>query len=254
VHPIFQKFPAAASGAFLGETIRPEFGVGPVGSMPGTDPEYWEWIDVLESVDQAEGSYMMMELGAGFGRWSVRAALAARYRGLAPIRVIAVEAEPTHFEWLHLHLSDNGFAGLSYELIQAAVSDSAGRVGFLTGRPAEWYGQCIAPEGQGVEVRKLSLRGLLEPLSRVDLIDLDVQGEELRCIASAIEQVDAKVKRLQIGTHSAEIEAGLRSLLTEHGWKCQVDFGLLQVNETPYGPMQFTDGVQSWVNPRLVRP
>ena len=47
---------------------------------------------------------------------------------------------------------------------------------------------------------------------------------------------------------------GLRSLLSEHGWKCQVDFKLLQVNETPYGPMQFTDGVQSWVNPRLVRP
>ena len=50
-------------------------------SIPPVDEEYFEWIDLLESVQAAGGSYTMLELGAGYGRWGVRAGLAARRKG-----------------------------------------------------------------------------------------------------------------------------------------------------------------------------
>jgi hypothetical protein len=59
------------------------------------------------------------------------------------------------------------------------------------------------------------------------------------------------VKRLHIGTHSKEIEAGLRQLLSAHGWRCHADYPLSSTSETPWGPVSFENGVQSWVNPGL---
>ena len=47
-------------------------------SFPPFGEEYFEWIDLLESVVSARGTYTFAELGAGFGRWSVRAAFAAQ--------------------------------------------------------------------------------------------------------------------------------------------------------------------------------
>ncbi len=41
-----------------------------------------------------------MELGAGYGRWSVRALKAAEQRALLDAKAIAVEAEPIHCESL----------------------------------------------------------------------------------------------------------------------------------------------------------
>jgi FkbM family methyltransferase len=259
-HPIFSRFTPQCEGQdFIGSRIRSEFhgaslcdvrreGKAP---LPPFDEEYFEWIDLLESVDQAQGSYTFVELGAGYGRWSVRAALAAAQRGLSPVCLVAVEGEPTHFEWLKLHFADNGLDPSRHTLIRAAVSDAEGETFFHVGRPAEWYGQCIACTDTGYKVPKMAFWNVLNPLGRVDLIDLDVQGEELKCCSSDIGSIDAKVKRLHIGTHSSEIEAGLRTLLNAHGWKCLVDYPLAQANETPYGTFQFVDGVQSWVNPRL---
>src|SRR5436190_9555453 len=45
---------------------------------PRLDQEYFEWTDLLEAVLDADKSFTMVELGAGFGRWSARGALAAR--------------------------------------------------------------------------------------------------------------------------------------------------------------------------------
>lgn len=259
-HPIFSRFTPQVEGQdFIGSKIRSEFhgasqcdvrqeGAAP---LPPFDEEYFEWIDLLESVDQARGSYTFVELGAGYGRWSVRAALAARQRGLAPVHLVAVEAEPTHFEWLKLHFADNGLDPSQHTLIRAAVSDAEGETFFLVGGPSEWYGQCIALTDTGYTVRKMAFWSVLNPLGCVDLIDLDVQGEELKCCSSDIGSMDAKVKRLHIGTHSPEIEEGLRTLLKGHGWKCLADYGVGRANETPYGTIQFQDGVQSWVNPRF---
>lgn len=68
-------------------------------TYPPFDEEYFEWIDLLEAVAAAKDRFTMLELGAGFGRWTARAAAAAKQRDLS-YSLIAVEAEPTHFDWM----------------------------------------------------------------------------------------------------------------------------------------------------------
>ena len=102
-----------------------------------------------------------------------------------------------------------------------------------------------------IKTRSYLLTDILPTKNRIDLIDLDVQGEELKIISEAIKSLDQRVARLHIGTHAHDIEKGLRNLLTRHGWECKADYPCAQTNQTPWGPVEFVDGVQSWINPRL---
>lgn len=242
-------------------------------AYPRFDEEYFEWIDLLQSVVAAQRSYTMIELGAGFGRWAVRAAHALRqYNSGIPCRLIAVEGEPAHFEWMRLHFDDNEIDPAGHSLLHAAVSDTPGTVSFdITMpdgayQPDGWYGQSLSRNDdvvqeesanngvRSIHLPSVSLTGILQDLPLVDLIDFDVQGAEGRAIRSAIGALDARVKRLHVGTHSKEIENDLRELLSAHGWQCQADYSLGSTSETPWGAMQFQDGVQSWVNPGLSGP
>lgn len=36
------------------------------------------------------------------------------------------------------------------------------------------------------------------------------------------------------------------------GWRCVWDFRCGMIEKTPYGAVQFQDGVQSWLNPEYV--
>src|SRR5580704_12995192 len=102
-HDVFSNFkpfrgemPAHTAIDFLGANTRREFIAGlpthptPVlaeMAYPGVSEEYLEWIDLLESVVAARDSYTMIDLGAGFGRWSVRAAFALKqYNDKIPYR------------------------------------------------------------------------------------------------------------------------------------------------------------------------
>jgi hypothetical protein len=110
------------------------------------------------------------------------------------------------------------------------------------------------PDGRkSISIPQFSLKDILKDTPRVDLIDLDVQGQELNTISPAIGELNAKVKRLHIGTHPwvPGIEAGLRTLLGQNGWQCLADYPGGETRETPWGPIYFDDGVQSWVNPRI---
>jgi hypothetical protein len=66
---------------------------------PAFPEEYLEWIDLLEAVANAQGKFTMIELGAGYGRWLVNAAVTLRQRKptIVPF-LIGAEAEPTHFQ------------------------------------------------------------------------------------------------------------------------------------------------------------
>jgi FkbM family methyltransferase len=213
---------------------------------PAFDEEYFEWIDILEAVSGAEGHFTMLELGAGFGRWTANAALALRRLKNLPHTLIAVEAEPTHFEWLTQHLADNLLNPKNLRLVRAAVAVSDGIVGFHVGEPANWYGQYI---GGSHPVEAVSLKSLLGPLKSVDLVDMDIQGAELEVLEAAAQDLDEKVKRVHVGTHGAEIEQGLHQVFTLLGWKCLRSFPCGGTVETEWGRIRFQDGVQTWLNP-----
>jgi FkbM family methyltransferase len=230
-------------------------------SVPPVNEEYFEWIDVLESVSRADGRFCMVELGAGYGRWLVRAAVALRL--LKPAidpYLIGVEAEPTHFRWMVAHFEDNELNPDKHRLVEAAVNRAEGVAVFTIGQPSEWYGQAIVPPDTTgydlVPVRTISLSSLLADLESVDLVDLDVQGVELGVLKAAIDDLNKKVKRVHIGTHSGEIERGLRELFRRHGWFKRYDYASGLTEFTPFGEVAFTDGIQTWINPAFetVRP
>ena len=74
---------------------------------PPVAEDYFEWIALLGAVASAKDRFCMLELGAGWGRWSVYAAMLCRQRRL-PFTLVAVEPEPSHFQWLQMALQDNG--------------------------------------------------------------------------------------------------------------------------------------------------
>jgi FkbM family methyltransferase len=297
-HPIFDHFSpyaglveagaavdfigAKAAWRFLPSTQSREVGFVQL-SKPPVDEEYFEWIDILESVVAAREQYTMVELGAGYGRWAVRAACAWRQVSPGmPLTLVAAEAEPVHFRWMNEHFRNNGLDPDRHRLIQAAVGVRSGVGRFYIGMPSrkgdepnEWYGQALAhgneasaspgPEthdGHPVLVNEGGWRMIEEPVRTlsdivgdigvIDLIDLDVQGEEANIIESSAALLDKQVRRLHIGTHSHEIEARIRSALGRLRWAASADYPCQGASDTPYGTVTFGDGVQSWMNPKLV--
>jgi FkbM family methyltransferase len=298
-HPIFDRYPpwagevdAGRSANFLGVVTRDEYiarmsGVVPTAAgwlepaIPPVDEEYFEWIDVLEAVASAEVTFTMIELGAGYGRWLMNAAAAARMRGGLSLQLIGVEAEPTHFQWMGQHFDDNGVPATMLSLIQAAVAGQPGRVRFHIGDPDAWYGQAIDPNQPTpsevprprftrrlrrllaprprreartiVEVPAVTLASILDRHDLVDLLDLDVQGAEADVLEPARAGLDAKVRRVHVGTHSLQNERRVRALFDGLAWTKLNDYACGSEAETPWGPVRFEDGVQTWLNPRLGR-
>ncbi len=244
--------------------------------LPEFDNEYFEWLDVLEATVGAPRQFVMFDLGAGYGRWLVRAVAVLKQLNPLPYRLVAVEAEPTHFRWLRLHLENNGIDPRKHELHRAAIADRQGYVRFHAGDPLNWWGQTIDPDspvlcrlplaeimrcfpslgrrkreiGTGF-VKSMTLESVLARYEQVDLIDLDIQGVELAVLSSSIDLLSSRVKRLHVATHSTAVEAGLRGLFSENGWTCINDFPGQSTVETTYGVIDFQDGVQTWVNNRL---
>ncbi|MBP7074084.1 MAG: FkbM family methyltransferase [Rhabdochlamydiaceae bacterium] len=241
---------------------------------PGED--YLETIDIVEAVSSAKKRFVMFELGAGYGRWCINAMNALKFLNPIPFHFVAVEAEISHFRFLKEYFIAHGLNLKDHKLIKAAVDVNPGKAVFHMGDANEWYGQCIDSEKvtffnrisyaiknkyhnyfgknalktKGV-VKTITLNSLLEKYEHVDLIDMDIQGFELAVLEASIDLLNKKVKRLHIGTHSKEIDEGLKNLFQKHGWQNVHLFPCLATSTTPYGVIEFNDGIQSWANPRI---
>jgi FkbM family methyltransferase len=261
VSELFEHF--LRVGDELDVNTRRSFVSGETAGMIG-EPlahEAFEWMALLDSIAEARGRLTMLELGAGFGRWTVRAVAAMRmYRPDLTYHVVAVEAEPTHFEWLKLHMDDNEVATASSngrcKLVNSAVGASDGRSDFYVGNPAGWYGQALVrPENAGAaapvqRVRTIMLSDLIDPLERVDLIDVDIQGAELDVLREAAPLLN-RVRRVYVETHSEAIDKGLPAVFEDAAgdWSPVVAAPLGAHQTTPLGEASFDEGgVQLWLN------
>lgn len=234
--------------------------------VPGNE-SIADWTVLLRSVLEAQDRFVMAALGAGWGRWLVIGAAAARQRGL-PFELTGVEAEPTHFQWMQEHFRDNGIDPQQHRLIEAAAAGVSGKGWFFCGEPDAWYGQRIISDPglaalsetcdqilyEGHAARRMRFMDLAEITAnqaRIDYMHMDIQGTELEFVSSRPDILDAKVKYIVIGTHSTKIEAGLRGLFRRLGWTCIFDFKMgskVLVNEEL---ATMGDGAQAWMNPRL---
>ena len=209
---------------------------------------------LLRSVSEAKGQFVAMELGAGWGPWIVLGAHLARRRGL-PAVLTGVEGSSDHVAYMLTHLADNGFDPAAHQIIHAVAGSRDGVAYFpkLPDPTSDWGAEAKFDAQAGTiemeEVPCISLQTLLDRMPVLDFLHCDVQGAEADVLASAIDAVGQRVRRICIGTHGRAIEAALLDLIARHGWVLEV--------EKPCGLQQqegkmilIADGVQVWRNPR----
>jgi len=148
----------------------------------------------------------IFELGAGAGRISLELAGIVDFR-LVPnaenktYRCLAVEAEPTHFEWIVEHFKKQNING---EVLRGVVSDRKGFVNFDTSLdPASFYGQSIT-YGSGDRVKSFTVDELIKKYNfdKVNIAHTDVQGNEFNVIKGAENSIrDGLVDYWLIGIH-----------------------------------------------------
>jgi hypothetical protein len=223
--------------------------------------DLFEWIDLLEAVRSAEDRFVMLDLGAGYGRWLVNGALASRQLGKDCL-LVGLEAEDTHYRWMLDHFADNDVEHKHHIALHGPVSDVEKDVWFTQGHPGDWYGQTIqpaasAPQGEWPDssarkVRTIAIRDVLDCADRFDSVHADLQGEEAVIFPACIGLLSKRAKRVHIGTHSPDIDRLLHQLFSEHGWQNHFAFPCQTKRfPTPFGLIEFQDGVQSWLNPQL---
>lgn len=273
-HPALERFPpwsgesdGTFSHDFLGvrtdARFRPQLRPDPRGPVapawPPPHAGYFELVFVLEAVEAAIDAepFTMIELGAGYGPWMVTAhAALRRLRPDARPRLIGVEMVPHHVAWLREHFRNNGIDPEEHTILEAATSDREGEGHFVPETDLGWdFGQQLRdaaprPGSRGLQpvgVKTVTLSRLLADVERVHLLHVDIQGHEERVLREAIGDVSRKVDRLIVATHSRRIHRGLRSLLSDHGFRAVYDFGYRKRERTGFGDVQFLDGLLAWV-------
>jgi FkbM family methyltransferase len=237
--------------------------------------DYFEWISTLEAVAEAVNKFTMFELGAGYGRWALRGGVAAKSRNLQ-VQLLCVEAEPQHAKWLREALQLNGLFDCA-RVEECVINTGQELVPFRIPVPeldaATWYGESVghseglvgtnetyfgkkvfvSPQGYNeIYIPAVPLKKFLQGYPLVNFLNMDVQGAEGGIVRDSIHCMNQKVRRVHIGTHSHDIDTELVRIFQDNGWLPLWCFGSLQTNDTPFGRFEFVDGVQAWLNPRVI--
>ena len=190
---------------------------------------------------------------------SVKAAAARKLKSTGPVHLVVVEMEPVRFSWMEQHFRSNGLEPPDHELLNAAVSDHTGEASYPSGPEGQedyglslcrgfWRSKLHSPDepgksGSEVRVRCVRLSDLLHRWPRVDLVHLDVQGEEWALLREARALLRERVSRLIVGTHSLRLHLASRSLLKRDGWLVQADYFPHGMRRTSLGHIYFHDGL-----------
>lgn len=238
---------------------------GPPGSAGGPLHDKEEWVGTLRSLLEARDQLVVMELGAGWAPWLVGAAVAAARVGISDVRLIGVEGSAGHVGFMDQHMRDNGVNPAAHRLIHGVAGPSDGIARFpRLAEPRNDYGSqadygAASPGGSAAapdieEVPCYSLDTLLAGLDRVDLLHCDIQGMEGAVFAAARAVVNAKVRRVVIGTHSRAVEAELMEIFAGLGWILE-DETVCRLHQAGDGSLHLlADGCQVWRNPGLDHP
>ena len=234
-------------------------------SVPMDNDSVLDWVLVAQAVKQSGGTFRMAALGAGFGWWLAAGAALAAQTG-RDYRLLGVEAEPQHFEWMLRHFKENNIPASRYIALNAAAVGRPGDCLFVVGNSQAWWGQAIYTEGQtlpnNAELRRtrgVTIDEMLSLLSPLDYLHMDIQGAELDFLSYQPDRLDRDVCLVNVGTHSAEIEVGLRKLFGRLGWECLYDVKLgskhpIRMGDKVVREVKFVDGVQVWRNPHYLGP
>lgn len=190
---------------------------------PRHEPVEEGWFDhVLDTAPP--GRFTFLDIGAALGYYDI---LVRRRR--ADARIVAVDPNPEFHARFAETLALNGLGPGDVELLRLAVAPRPGTVAFALNS----YGAHLAPEvappkrrlwpfGRAqamppgiIAVEAIDLDGLLARVADpVDLAKLDIQGHELAVLEASAMLAEGRGPRTWIvGTHGAEIHAGVHDLL-----------------------------------------
>jgi FkbM family methyltransferase len=151
------------------------------------------------------------DVGAGVGYYTI---LAKRLRPAA--EVFAFEPLGEHHRRVPANLALNGIVTSGVRLFAAAVCDGVGTQPFHE----QDFGSHLLPAGGAPTslVATTTLGALLADVGgRLDLVKVDVQGDELRVIAGAAAVLD-RIDAWLVGTHSPELHAACLAELEGRGY------------------------------------
>ncbi|MGB0549805.1 MAG: hypothetical protein ACPGR8_11810 [Limisphaerales bacterium] len=243
--------------------------------LPPLSDHTFEWHDLIGALEQSEGQFNMLELGAGWAKWIVDAVGLARASG-RKARAIGVEAQPIHCEMAEKHIHANN-AVPEASMLCGAVGKEDGFVEFPVKRNAAMQhnygfgiqhlldgkkGEVEAGGGRVARVPAYSLCTLVGTpafLGRpVDFVSLDIQSFEYAVLQATKENMaclDENVAVLHISMH--RIEENDARPITEMmvgrlGWQLTRYIPLFTSKyETPFGIINVVDGRLVFVNRRL---
>lgn len=263
---------AAAPGLvtnFLGTRISPRVYPSLLDPMAGTveprpDPGNWhadiaEWAAALRSVELAQGSYRIVELGCGWGCWIANMGVAARSRGLR-VELIGIEGDRHHLENARETLVLNGFAPADYRLVHGVAGPRPGRAIFPDpdAGNAHWGGEpefypsaarlAEADATPGLQVLDCHTLDDLGAGGAIDLLHIDIQGGETAYVTGNAEAMARRVRRVLIGTHSRVIEGELFAHFRDQGWLLEMERPAIAPPRAGQ-PVTLIDGVQLWRHP-----
>lgn len=202
---------------------------------------YLEQQFFLNIIQSLEGRVDMMELGAGRGDWCLATAGVIDFKLIdtkaTSYCCLAVEAEPTHYEWTRSHFEEQG---LNATAVHGAVWSQDGECSFYsTEDPASTYGQSVRSDGN-LRVPCYTVDTLMEKygFDKVDFMHVDIQGAEyemLKGMKKALE--NGSLKYMMIGMHRPEMNDRVIGALSLYDYevlfsaRCHTG----EIIDTPFG-------------------
>jgi FkbM family methyltransferase len=183
------------------------------------EPVEEEWICRL--LDQSpQESLTFADVGAGIGYYSM---LAKHRRPNA--RVFAVEPLLRYVEACRRHFVLNGLAPSDISLIPKAVAVTAGTVRFVErgyGSHIETASSAVPRRAVDAPVRNIQAMSLADLVDHaggaIDLMKMDIQGEEVRVLRSAEATLATGcIRAIVVGTHDEVGHEIVHSLLSSIG-------------------------------------
>lgn len=178
----------------------------------------------------------LFELGAGWGEWCLALAGVIDFKVIPVVptsyHCLAVEGEPTHYQWLKEHLESQNINGVA---VHGAVSDKNGTCRFsVDTAPDDCYGQAIISHSdltvrntiwylyhyffrRTAKIPMYTVDRIIQTygFEHVDIIDMDVQGAEYKVVSGAAESIkNDLIDYFLIGTHDRKFNDALRLLLS----------------------------------------
>ena len=236
--------------------------------------DYFEYIDLLESIKRCDGHYQMAEIGAGYGRWMLNAVHAIRRCSsniIPSYFVLGFEADISRGESLKKLMAKNDI--VNYELVQKIVSNHPATLlqdlpFIVHNSDAGSFGGAIIDNERDVKsgrppveseswmkVERLPTCRLPDAALKYgvfDFMNFDVQNAEIEVIPDAIDYLNDYVKLVHVGTHSTLADEIVSETFLNAQWRPRWQFKWKSTVDTPLGKVSFRDGIQSFENPKFL--